>query len=80
MLILKLSSAIPAFIPQSHSNLVTISGQTGSKQSIIENPGVFLNPEQPLIAAVSITKDDVRRQEERVNRARQRLQEALAVA
>ena len=56
------------------------AGQTGSKQSILENPGVFLNPEQPLIAAVTITKDDVRRQEERVRRARQRLQEALAVA
>lgn len=56
------------------------SGQTGPKQSILENPGVFLNPEQPLIAAVTITKDDVRRQEDRVRRARQRLQEALGVA
>ncbi|KAF9796812.1 hypothetical protein SFRURICE_002989 [Spodoptera frugiperda] len=54
-------------------------GQTGTKQSILENPGVFLNPEQPLIASVTITKDDVRRQEERVRRARQRLREALAV-
>lgn len=51
-----------------------ISGQTGAKQVILENPGVFLNPEQPLIAAVTITKDDVRRQEERVKRARLRLQ------
>ncbi|KOB71464.1 putative methyl-CpG binding transcription regulator, partial [Operophtera brumata] len=47
-------------------------------EAIIENPGVFLNPEQPLIAAVTITKDDVRKQEERVLRARKRLQEALA--
>lgn len=52
----------------------------GAKQAILENPGVFLNPEQPLIAAVTITKEDVRRQEERVKRARMRLQEALAVA
>lgn len=51
-----------------------VTGQTGSKQSILENPGVFLNPEQPLIAAVTITKDDVRRQEDRVKRARIRLQ------
>ncbi|XP_047029090.1 methyl-CpG-binding domain protein 2 isoform X2 [Helicoverpa armigera] len=63
-----------------HVSSQPITGQTGSKQSILENPGVFLNPEQPLIAAVTITKDDVRRQEERVRRARQRLQEALAVA
>lgn len=60
--------------------LFKIPGQTGPKQSILENPGVFLNPEQPLIAAVTITKDDVRRQEERVRRARQRLQQTLAVA
>lgn len=46
----------------------------------MENPGVFLNPEQPLIAAVTITKDDVRRQEDRVKRARQRLREALVAA
>ncbi|XP_068622580.1 methyl-CpG-binding domain protein 2 isoform X2 [Battus philenor] len=63
-----------------HVSSQPITGQTGSKQTILENPGVFLNPEQPLIAAVTITKDDVRRQEERVNRARQRLRAALAAA
>ncbi|CAG4965606.1 unnamed protein product [Parnassius apollo] len=63
-----------------HVSSQPITGQTGSKQTIMENPGVFLNPEQPLIAAVTITKDDVRRQEERVKRARQRLREALSVA
>ncbi|KPJ15768.1 Methyl-CpG-binding domain protein 3 [Papilio machaon] len=63
-----------------HVSSQPITGQTGSKQTIMENPGVFLNPEQPLIAAVTITKDDVRRQEERVNRARQRLRAALAAA
>lgn len=57
-----------------------IIGQSGSKTAILENPGVFLNPEQPLIAAVTIGKEDVRRQEERVRRARQRLQAALAAA
>ncbi|XP_032514439.1 methyl-CpG-binding domain protein 2-like isoform X2 [Danaus plexippus] len=63
-----------------HVSSQPITGQTGSKQTIMENPGVFLNPEQPLIAAVTITKDDLRRQEERVERARLRLQEALATA
>lgn len=57
-----------------------ITGQSGSKQTIMENPGVFLNPDQPLIAAVTITKEDLRRQEERVKRARLRLQEALVAA
>lgn len=63
-----------------HVSSQPIIGQNGPKLEILENPGVFLNPEQPLIAAVTITKDDVRRQEERVRRARQRLQEALAYA
>ncbi|XP_013140446.1 PREDICTED: methyl-CpG-binding domain protein 3 isoform X1 [Papilio polytes] len=63
-----------------HVSSQPITGQTGSKQTIMENPGVFLNPEQPLIASVTITKDDVRRQEERVNRARQRLRAALVAA
>lgn len=62
------------------NNSLIISGQIGSKQAIKDNPGVFLNPEQPLIAAVTITKEDVRRQEERVKRARQRLRQALSVA
>ncbi|KAI5651619.1 methyl-CpG binding domain-containing protein [Phthorimaea operculella] len=63
-----------------HVSSQPLTGQTGSKQAILENPGVFLNPEQPLIAAVTITKEDVRRQEERVKRARMRLQQALATA
>ncbi|XP_004929675.1 methyl-CpG-binding domain protein 3 isoform X1 [Bombyx mandarina] len=63
-----------------HVSSQPITGQIGSKQAIKDNPGVFLNPEQPLIAAVTITKEDVRRQEERVKRARQRLRQALSVA
>ncbi|XP_045450302.1 methyl-CpG-binding domain protein 3 [Melitaea cinxia] len=63
-----------------HVSSQPITGQSGSKQTIMENPGVFLNPDQPLIAAVTITKEDLRRQEERVKRARLRLQEALVAA
>ncbi|XP_026326009.1 methyl-CpG-binding domain protein 2 isoform X2 [Hyposmocoma kahamanoa] len=74
------STTIQSLATALHVSSQPITGQTGSKQSILENPGVFLNPEQPLIAAVTITKDDVRRQEERVKRARIRLQEALAAA
>lgn len=69
-----------SFTITAYVNLVLITGQTGSKQAILENPGVFLNPEQPLIASVTISKEDVRKQEERVKRARARLQEALAAA
>lgn len=60
-----------------HVSSHPITGQSGSKTAILENPGVYLNPEQPLIAAVTIGKEDVRRQEDRVKRARQRLQDAL---
>ena len=29
-----------------------ITGQTGPKQSLDKNPGVFINPEQPLVAVI----------------------------
>ncbi|KAG7300315.1 hypothetical protein JYU34_015904 [Plutella xylostella] len=74
------STTIQSLATALHVSQQPITGQTGSKTSILENPGVFLNPEQPLIASVSISKEDVRRQEERVKRARARLQDALAAA
>ncbi|XP_022129849.1 methyl-CpG-binding domain protein 2 isoform X2 [Pieris rapae] len=74
------STTIQSLATALHVSSQPITGQTGSKQTILENPGVFLNPEQPLIAAVTITKEDVKRQEERVKRARLRLKEALVTA
>ncbi|XP_047485676.1 methyl-CpG-binding domain protein 2-like [Penaeus chinensis] len=54
-----------------------ITGQTEAKQSLEKNPGVFVNPNQPLVAAVTIQDEDIVQQEERVDHARQQLQEAL---
>ncbi|XP_033225237.1 methyl-CpG-binding domain protein 3 isoform X2 [Belonocnema kinseyi] len=60
-----------------HVSSQPVTGQTGSKTALEKNPGVFLNPEQPLVQAVSIADDDIKRQEDRVAIARRKLQEAL---
>ncbi|XP_053669149.1 methyl-CpG-binding domain protein 3 [Anopheles marshallii] len=60
-----------------HHNSLPVTGQTASKTSLNTNAGVFINPHQPLMTNVTITEEDVKRQEERVQYARLRLQEAL---
>lgn len=61
-----------------HSSVQPITGQTTNRTALNTNPGVFINPEQPLLLACSISEDDIRKQEERVNGLRKKLQEALA--
>uniref|UniRef100_A0A182QMJ0 MBD domain-containing protein n=1 Tax=Anopheles farauti TaxID=69004 RepID=A0A182QMJ0_9DIPT len=60
-----------------HHNTLPVTGQTASKTSLNTNAGVFINPHQPLMTNVTITEEDVKRQEDRVQYARLRLQEAL---
>ncbi|KAJ8927405.1 hypothetical protein NQ314_020185 [Rhamnusium bicolor] len=60
-----------------HVSSQPVTGQTGSKNSLEKNPGVFLDPKQPLVHAVNISEDDIKRQEDRVALARRKLQEAL---
>uniref|UniRef100_U5EQR4 Putative mbd-like protein n=1 Tax=Corethrella appendiculata TaxID=1370023 RepID=U5EQR4_9DIPT len=60
-----------------HINNHPVTGQTANKNSLQTNSGVYLNPDQPLMHLVSISEDDIKRQEERVQYARLRLQEAL---
>lgn len=60
-----------------HVSSQPVTGQTNTKSLLEKNPGVFLDPKQPLVHAVSISDDDIKRQEERVALARRRLQEAL---
>ncbi|KAL3270860.1 hypothetical protein HHI36_021378 [Cryptolaemus montrouzieri] len=60
-----------------HVSTQPVTGQTGPKTSLEKNPGVFLDPKQPLVQAVSILDDDIRRQEDKVLEARRKLQEAL---
>lgn len=60
-----------------HVSSHPVTGQTGTKSLLEKNPGVFLDPKQPLILGVNASDDDIRRQEERVALARRKLQEAL---
>lgn len=60
-----------------HVSTTPVTGQTGSKSSLEKNPGVFLDPKQPLVQSVNIQEDDIKRQEERVTAARKKLQDAV---
>lgn len=60
-----------------HVTSQPITGQTAPKSHLATHAGVYLNPEQPLMHSYSISEDDIRRQEDRVNNARKKLQEAL---
>lgn len=60
-----------------HVSNQPITGQIATKASLDKNPGVYINPDQPLVQAVIVTEDDIRRQEEKVQLARRKLEEAL---
>lgn len=60
-----------------HVSATPVTGQTSSKSSLEKNPGVFLDPKQPLMLSINIQDDDIKRQEERVATARKKLQDAL---
>lgn len=62
-----------------HVSNQPVTGQSVTKSSVEKNLGVFINPEQPLVQAVNISEDDIKKQEERVLLARKKLQEALWV-
>jgi len=60
-----------------HVNGQPITGQTSNRVNLDNNPGVYVNPEQPLIQAIAVAEEDIRSQEERVLVARKRLEEAI---
>lgn len=60
-----------------HSSTHPVTGQISSKTALSTNPGVFIDPEQPLMYQILVTEDDIKRQQDRVEMARKRLQEAL---
>lgn len=60
-----------------HVSTQPVTGQTGANSVLQKNPGVYLNPKQPLVLSVNISEEDIKRQEERVAAARRKLQEAL---
>ncbi|XP_068155417.1 methyl-CpG-binding domain protein 3 isoform X1 [Drosophila tropicalis] len=54
-----------------------VHGQSSTKAELTKNAMAFMNPEQPLMHAVIISEDDIRKQEDRVSVARRKLQDAL---
>ncbi|GFQ70720.1 methyl-CpG-binding domain protein 3 [Trichonephila clavata] len=60
-----------------HINEHPIIGQNKPKSLLDKNPGVFINPTQPLVLGLHVTDEDIELQEKRVLEARERLQEAL---
>jgi len=60
-----------------HISAQPVTGQTGNKSSLEKNPGVFINPDQPLVQALMVTDEDIKRQEDRVQSARKKLESAL---
>lgn len=62
-----------------HVSSNPVTGQTAPKESLCTNSGAFVNPEQPLMFSVKISEDDIRVQEEKVNKARKKLQDLLKV-
>ncbi|KRK03291.1 methyl-CpG-binding domain protein 2 isoform X3 [Drosophila teissieri] len=54
-----------------------VHGQSSTKSDLTKNAMAFMNPEQPLMHAVIISEDDIRKQEDRVGVARRKLQDAL---
>nr|XP_014343074.1 PREDICTED: methyl-CpG-binding domain protein 2 isoform X2 [Latimeria chalumnae] len=51
---------------------------TGQLSAVVEkNPAVWLNTSQPLCKAFIVTDEDIRKQEERVQQVRKKLEEAL---
>lgn len=60
-----------------HMSTAPVTGQSGQPEDIEKNPGVLINPKQPLIASVTVSQDDITAQEDRVNRARQKLADAI---
>jgi len=62
-----------------HMNNGPIHGQSGGKGKLseINDPSVYINPDQPLISKTIVSQDDVEKQEAKVNSTRARLAKAL---
>ncbi|XP_050400051.1 methyl-CpG-binding domain protein 3 isoform X1 [Patella vulgata] len=63
-----------------HLGTLPVTGQLASKGSILKNPGVNIDANQPLIQQMLISDEDIRRQEMNVRQARRNLQEAMLKA
>ncbi|XP_015792813.1 methyl-CpG-binding domain protein 2 [Tetranychus urticae] len=70
-------TAFRSVINAIHLHQGPIIGQTAGKNVLDKNPGVFLDPKQPLVGTIIISNDDIRKQEEKVNLLRRKLALAL---
>jgi len=59
-----------------HLGSGTIKGQNAAKMTL-DDVSAFIDPDQPLISATSVTQDDVDKQEAKVNATRAKLAKAL---
>merc|ERR1712223_263155 len=69
--------ALASITTSLHMNSGAIVGQKTSKFKPDSDPALYINPEQPLIAATSISQDDIEKQEARVLETRMKLAKAI---
>ncbi|XP_058679655.1 methyl-CpG-binding domain protein 2 [Ammospiza caudacuta] len=68
-------SLLSAVASALHTSSAPITGQNSA--AVEKNPGIWLNTAQPLCRAFVVTDEDIRKQEERVQAVRKKLEEAL---
>lgn len=54
-----------------------ITGQSAEKSNLEKYPGAFINPDQPLMASLIVSDEEIRRQEERVSEVRRKLERLI---
>lgn len=69
--------ALASITTSLHMNSGAIVGQKNAKYKPDADPALYINPEQPLIAATSISQDDIEKQEARVLETRMKLAKAI---
>lgn len=69
--------ALASITTSLHMNSGAIVGQKSSKYKPDADPALYINPEQPLIAATTISNEDIEKQENRVLEMRRKLAEAI---
>ncbi|GFR75302.1 methyl-CpG-binding domain protein 2/3 [Elysia marginata] len=60
-----------------HVNNGPVLGQSASKQTIMKNPGINMDTHQPHIQQMVVSPEDIHRQEQKVQHARQQLKELI---
>ncbi|XP_075442572.1 methyl-CpG-binding domain protein 2 isoform X4 [Ascaphus truei] len=72
---MELPKGLQAIASALHTSSAPITGQLSA--AVEKNPAVWLNTSQPLCKAFIVTDEDIRKQEERVQQVRKKLEDAL---